>query len=509
MEAELSIFKVIINQKDVTLDISNDLLEFTYKDKTGGEPDELDIVLDNSSGKYRGSWSIDKGTTLSGEIGYNGRVINCGTFKVDEVETSGPPSIVRVRSLATSYQSKLRSKRSTAHENKTLREILNTIASDNDLELDDGSRYTQGRIDMKYESGLLYKSRAVLHKFIKEKDYKNGTRSGVTWANNMVIIREAAQGKGFPEIVASSEQIILLINRISKAGTIDNMIYLYQSGIGMFNSFQSQLDKANRVTNKASNVDPNLDKIRINRATQNNMSDIEFLKMLADKYGYYFAIRDNVLVFIRQVDLDTRPPYYELDIKDVKSYSFKSKSAKTYKAAKVKYKNPKDNKLVSAEIDWNNVLSEVSGAHDSGINQFISKWANKAAGFMFGESEYLPNINNGQIESYDVLNDGSDDILNIVERVENQQQAEALAHSKLYKSNKGEHTGRIETKGNPLLIAGNSILVSGFGNDSGKYIIVTSTHRKTRSGGYTCSIEISKTYTTVVGRKKSVKKSKK
>jgi hypothetical protein len=53
--------------------------------------------------------------------------------------------------------------------------------------------------------------------------------------------------------------------------------------------------------------------------------------------------------------------------------------------------------------------------------------------------------------------------------------------------------------GNPILVAGNNVELTGFGELSGKWHIKKSTHRIDRSGGYTTDLDLEKTQSVEAG----------
>lgn len=121
-------YKVTFAGRDVTTDISRFLLSLTYNDKTQGASDEIEIVVDDSDGLWRGEWYPQKGDTLDVTIGLDGVVVPCGVFEIDEIEMSGPPDQVSIRGLATGIKSPLRTKKSYAFENQSLKAIAETVA---------------------------------------------------------------------------------------------------------------------------------------------------------------------------------------------------------------------------------------------------------------------------------------------------------------------------------------------------------------------------------------------
>lgn len=121
-------YKVVFAGRDITVDISKFLVSLTYNDKTTGASDEIQIVVEDTDGVWRGDWFPNKGDTLDVTIGLDGVVVPCGVFEIDEVELSGPPEQVSIRGLATGIKSPLRTKNSYAFEKQSLQAIAENIA---------------------------------------------------------------------------------------------------------------------------------------------------------------------------------------------------------------------------------------------------------------------------------------------------------------------------------------------------------------------------------------------
>ena len=126
-------FALSYGGKAITDSIAPLLLSLTYTDKTDGEADELEIELEDSTGNWRRLWYPEKGAKLVARIGYPDALISCGEFQIDEVTIAGPPSTVALRGLAAGFGKTLRTKRSKAHENQTLRQIAERIAKEHGL----------------------------------------------------------------------------------------------------------------------------------------------------------------------------------------------------------------------------------------------------------------------------------------------------------------------------------------------------------------------------------------
>jgi uncharacterized protein len=176
------------------------------------------------------------------------------------------------------------------------------------------------------------------------------------------------------------------------------------------------------------------------RISQRNETDLHFLRRLAIAHGYDFSIRGTQLVFYSRTALEDQAPVLTVTRMMVKSFQFKSGSDQVYKNATVAYHDPHSKKLIAANASDNSAPT------------------------------------------------GDD--LHIVTRCETPQQASLKAASALHDANMYEVTGRLETEGTPLLVAGVNLDVSGFGNFDGTYHIESSPHRLERSGGYTTEIEM-------------------
>lgn len=129
------VFKIVYNGKNITLDISRFITSISYTDKVIGESDEIDIALEDTDGRWRDKWYPTKGDKIKLQMGYEGYMLDCGEFKVDQLELSGPPHMVNIRGIASWVTSAMRTKDSYAHENKTLRQIAEYVAARNGLKV--------------------------------------------------------------------------------------------------------------------------------------------------------------------------------------------------------------------------------------------------------------------------------------------------------------------------------------------------------------------------------------
>lgn len=122
-------YSVLYNGKDISVDISHSLISMTYEDKVSGEADELEITLEDKMGRWQNEWYPQKGAYLTVKVGISGENLDCGVFQIDEIGFAGPPDQVTIKGLSTGFYGKLRTKKGYAHENKTLSEIIRSIAA--------------------------------------------------------------------------------------------------------------------------------------------------------------------------------------------------------------------------------------------------------------------------------------------------------------------------------------------------------------------------------------------
>ncbi|WP_419851641.1 phage late control D family protein [Actinobacillus pleuropneumoniae] len=189
--------------------------------------------------------------------------------------------------------------------------------------------------------------------------------------------------------------------------------------------------------------------IPIQRVTQYQERDVEFLARLAKEYHHSFKIVGSQLVFTDKSELGNRSPVVELDESQCKSIRLRDRIKDTAKQVDVSGYDASGKKLVKK--------SQKSTALRKNIKQA------KAS---------------------------SEDTLKVVSRGETVEQAEARAEAALSEQNEDQSAGDITLIGNPKLVAGTTILLRNLGVFSGKYLIKSSRHTILRNQGYTTSIEV-------------------
>jgi uncharacterized protein len=163
---EAATIKVLYNGKNISADISNSLLSLTYTDKTQGESDELDIALEDSSKLWQFDWFPDKGATITAYINDgNGSTLNCGSFQLDEIEQAGSidGDFITFKCIAAGITKGVRTKNNSAHQQKTLREIANTIAAKHGFKVEGNiANITLGYATQHQETDLQFLKRLAL-----------------------------------------------------------------------------------------------------------------------------------------------------------------------------------------------------------------------------------------------------------------------------------------------------------------------------------------------------------
>lgn len=132
--------KVIFNGTDISTDIEPYLKSLTYVDYEEDKADDLQLELQDRDGVWLKSWlnSTDvKGSTLEAVIvrkNWHGDnkddVLDCGSFELDNISVSGPPSKVTIKATGLPFTSAARTQKKTkAWEKIRLSGIANEIAS--------------------------------------------------------------------------------------------------------------------------------------------------------------------------------------------------------------------------------------------------------------------------------------------------------------------------------------------------------------------------------------------
>lgn len=127
---------VTYEAKDISDEIASMVTGVEYVDAVSGKSDELQLTVSDRDGRWREGWWPSAGDTITARLGYHGApLLNAGTFKVDEVSLRGKPDTVSIGALAVPKTSALRTVQSRAFEKVTLRELVERVAAELELQV--------------------------------------------------------------------------------------------------------------------------------------------------------------------------------------------------------------------------------------------------------------------------------------------------------------------------------------------------------------------------------------
>ena len=196
--------------------------------------------------------------------------------------------------------------------------------------------------------------------------------------------------------------------------------------------------------------------IRIDRVTQYQERDVEFLTRLAREYGYAFKIVGRKLVFTELADLHDGSVVATLKATDLISIRMRDKIKDVYQEAKGKYHDPKTKKLV------------VYGMKGDQVTEV-------------GQTTTSTKKQSGQSTSSDTLKLSSRGSKAAVQ---------AKTQAALEAANLQQTAGDLSVPGNPKLVAGTTFELADCGKLSGKYLVESARHRLDRGGGYVAELEV-------------------
>ncbi len=122
-------FEILINGKDKTVLYQEKFMSLTLRDVRGFEADQLDIMLDDSENDLT---LPPEGTELHLKIGYKNKLVNKGTFTIDEVAHDGPPDVLTIRARSANLKT-LKEQRIRTWDDVTIDDVIKTIAAKHNL----------------------------------------------------------------------------------------------------------------------------------------------------------------------------------------------------------------------------------------------------------------------------------------------------------------------------------------------------------------------------------------
>ncbi len=215
---------VSIGGHDATSFLEPCLLSFSYTDNATGKADSLQIELQDRDGTWANAWTPGKGVGVTASLNClnwfgpgQHASLNCGAFKVDEVEFSGVPDKLSLKAVTASLNSGLReTARSKAWEGYTLRGVAAEVADKHGLKLlYDAPEHNFARQDQREESDLAFLTRLAGARGVnlkvhdgklalygaKEADSRQGAltipKTGSQFSPKSYSFKEKSQGTAF------------------------------------------------------------------------------------------------------------------------------------------------------------------------------------------------------------------------------------------------------------------------------------------------------------------------
>lgn len=190
MLARRSYLNVKYSGIDISKEISDDLLNFSYTDNASGEADSISITLKDEKMKWGSSWFPTKGDSTNATIHTknwrkNGdkQKLPCGRFFIDEPEYSGRPRTMTINGISSPLNSNFsETKRSRSWRNITLKQIASDIAKRSGLIL-----MFIGTNNPKYKS--IQQTEKSDSEFLIELCEKDGLAMKIT-SNKIIIFDE-------------------------------------------------------------------------------------------------------------------------------------------------------------------------------------------------------------------------------------------------------------------------------------------------------------------------------
>lgn len=188
--------------------------------------------------------------------------------------------------------------------------------------------------------------------------------------------------------------------------------------------------------------------IDIERVTQYQESDVEFLARLAREYGHTFKIVDKTLVFHANVELAKQEPVAVLNPADIKRIRLRDL---------------------------------IKGVPDEAV----------VTGYDAKNKQKRQSRRKAKPRRPNSKNPTTKDTLHIVaNRGESDQQMAARADAALADAQLNQVAGTIELVGNAKLVSGQVVQLKGFGKFSGKYLVKRAHHDIKKSSGYGAELEV-------------------
>lgn len=205
IDSRRTFLDVTYNKQNITAELAEHLIDWTYTDNLSGEIDDLQIVLEDVEHKWLSDWFPTKGSLLEAVIYkkyWKEQTVKTkiGKFEVDEIDASGDPSQVTIKALSVPESSSIRGEeKSRAWENTTLKVVAGDIAKQNNLKLyyQASENPKKERYEQESETDLMF-----LYRLCKDEGLC------LKLSNHAIVILDEADYEQKPPVAT--------INRVSK-----------------------------------------------------------------------------------------------------------------------------------------------------------------------------------------------------------------------------------------------------------------------------------------------------
>lgn len=124
-------FRLTLAGQDISSKFRPRLIGLTLSEKREADSDQLDITLSDHDGRLQ---IPPEGALLTLSLGYQGALVDKGSFKVDEIEHSGSPDVLTIRARAVDFTAAARGRRLVTFRDTTLGAIVTRLAGNAGLQ---------------------------------------------------------------------------------------------------------------------------------------------------------------------------------------------------------------------------------------------------------------------------------------------------------------------------------------------------------------------------------------
>lgn len=151
------IFRITADSVDITDRINKRLLSLRTTDKPGTDSDDFELRIDDRDGLVM---LPRRGAKLTVELGYEGQgLTRLGTYTADEIDFSGPPDTVVIRSKSGDTRGPAKETRTGSWEGVPLSQLVSEVAQRNGWKPECPVQILVERADQLNESDLTFINR--------------------------------------------------------------------------------------------------------------------------------------------------------------------------------------------------------------------------------------------------------------------------------------------------------------------------------------------------------------